>query len=79
MLSRNKLGYDEGLAAMVGDPLYDEPWRAYIDMVRRQGEWVPRNGALDVRMRQVGAGWLKPSSPGKAGTQVCSARRPSLM
>src|SRR6266446_2089916 len=40
VLSRNKLGYDEGLAAMAGDPLYDELWRAYIDMVRRQGGMV---------------------------------------
>jgi RHS repeat-associated protein len=28
------------------------------DMVRRQGEWVPRNGGLAVRMRQAGAGWV---------------------
>jgi hypothetical protein len=40
VLSRNKLGYDEGLAAIAGDPLYDELWRAYIDMVRRQGGMV---------------------------------------
>jgi hypothetical protein len=35
-LSRNRLGYDEGLAAMLGDPLYDEDWRGFLDMVRRQ-------------------------------------------
>jgi hypothetical protein len=35
-ISRNRLGYDEGLAAMRGDPLYPEPWREYIDMVRKQ-------------------------------------------
>ena len=35
-LCRNRLGYDEGLDAMAKDPFYDEPWRAYIDLVRRQ-------------------------------------------
>ena len=36
VLSRNRLGYDEGLAAMVGDPFYDDVWREYLQMVRRQ-------------------------------------------
>lgn len=35
-ISRNKLGYDAGLAGMSGDPLYNADWSAYIDMVRRQ-------------------------------------------
>jgi hypothetical protein len=35
-LSRNRLGYDEGLAAMLGDPVYDAAWREYLDLVRRQ-------------------------------------------
>jgi hypothetical protein len=35
-LSRNRLGYDEGLACMAGDPFYGEDWRAYIELVRRQ-------------------------------------------
>jgi hypothetical protein len=35
-ISRNRLGYDEGLAAMSHDPLFDADWRAYLDMVRRQ-------------------------------------------
>jgi hypothetical protein len=35
-LSRNRLGYDEGLAAMAGDPFYSDEWTGYIDMVRRQ-------------------------------------------
>jgi hypothetical protein len=37
VLSRNKLGYDEGLAAMASDPLFDADWRAYVELVRRQG------------------------------------------
>jgi hypothetical protein len=35
-LSRNRLGYAEGLASMSGDPFYADEWRAYIDLVRRQ-------------------------------------------
>ena len=35
-LSRNRLGYDEGLGCMAGDPFYDASWREYLDMVRRQ-------------------------------------------
>jgi hypothetical protein len=35
-LSRNRLGYDEGLAAMARDPLYDTDWRIYLDIIRRQ-------------------------------------------
>src|SRR6516165_7678750 len=32
-LSRNRLGYDRGLLAMMGDPLYDADWRAFLEMV----------------------------------------------
>jgi hypothetical protein len=35
-LSRNRLGYDVGMEAMIGDPLYDERWRGYLQMVRQQ-------------------------------------------
>jgi hypothetical protein len=35
-LSRNRLGYDGGLAAMAADPFYDAAWRAYLEMIRRQ-------------------------------------------
>jgi hypothetical protein len=35
-LSRNRLGYDEGLRRMHGDPSYDADWKTYIDFVRRQ-------------------------------------------
>jgi hypothetical protein len=36
VLSRNRLGYDEGLTCMSGDPLYTEEWRDYVELVRRQ-------------------------------------------
>src|SRR5262245_61901640 len=35
-LSRNKLGFDEGLRAVEGDPFYPKLWKNYIDLVRRQ-------------------------------------------
>ena len=35
-LSRNRLGYDEGIECLRADPFYDEDWRAFLDMVRRQ-------------------------------------------
>ncbi len=35
-ISRNRLGYDEGLASMAADPFYDDGWREFLDFVRRQ-------------------------------------------
>ena len=35
-LCRNRLRYDYGLDAMAGDLVYDEDWRQWIRMVRRQ-------------------------------------------
>jgi hypothetical protein len=36
VLCRNRLGYDGGLAAMTGDPLYDADWKAFVEMARKQ-------------------------------------------
>lgn len=35
-ISRNRLGYDRGLAAMAGDPSFDAMWQAWIRKLRRQ-------------------------------------------
>ncbi len=35
-LCRNRLGYDAGLGAMAGDPIYDENWSTWILTVRKQ-------------------------------------------
>lgn len=35
-ISRNRLGYIEGLTAMAADPHYDAEWSLYIETVRRQ-------------------------------------------
>jgi len=34
VISRNRLGYDEGVRAMAGDPVYDADWREYAEIVR---------------------------------------------
>jgi hypothetical protein len=36
VICRNRLRYDPGLTAMAGDPIYDEDWRKWILVVRRQ-------------------------------------------
>src|SRR2546425_9419349 len=35
-LSRNRLGYEEGLQRMGADGAYDANWKAYVEFVRRQ-------------------------------------------
>jgi hypothetical protein len=35
-LSRNRLGYDEGLVSLQSDPFYDADWKAFLEMVHRQ-------------------------------------------
>lgn len=35
-ICRNRLGYVDGLTAMIQDPPYDEAWRHYLDQVRKQ-------------------------------------------
>jgi len=35
-LCRNRLGYDRGREALAGDPAFDDVWREWIVMVRRQ-------------------------------------------
>jgi RNAse (barnase) inhibitor barstar len=48
-ISRNRLGYDEGLASMAADPFYDADWTTYFDMVRRQVGSVDFGDLLYVR------------------------------
>lgn len=36
VLSRNRLGYDEGLACMAADPFYDADWAAFLNQLRHQ-------------------------------------------
>ena len=34
-IARNRLGYDEGLTSVKGDPIYGADWAAYVELVRR--------------------------------------------
>jgi len=36
VISRNRLGYDDGLTALASEPLYDPDWRAFVSDLRRQ-------------------------------------------
>ena len=36
VLSRNRLGYDQGLRAMAGDSFYDSDWSAFMDDLQSQ-------------------------------------------
>ena len=35
-IARNRMSYDEGLAAVAGDPFYPQVWKDYIELVRIQ-------------------------------------------
>jgi len=35
-LARNRLGYDRGLEAIASDPMYDDDWRTWIRLLRRE-------------------------------------------
>jgi hypothetical protein len=35
-ICRNRLGYDDGLTAMSGDPIYNDEWCNYLELVRKQ-------------------------------------------
>lgn len=35
-LSRNRLGYTDGLVAIAGDPMYDDQWREWFSVLRRE-------------------------------------------
>jgi hypothetical protein len=35
-ISRNRLGFDDGLRAVEGDPFYPKIWQEYVDVVRRK-------------------------------------------
>ncbi len=48
-LCRNRLGYDYGLAAIAGDPIFTDDWREWILTVRRQVGLVDFADMLYVR------------------------------
>ncbi len=51
-LSRNRLGYDKGLEAIAGDPIFDGGWREWILTVRRQVGLIDIADLIYVRSEQ---------------------------
>jgi hypothetical protein len=51
-LCRNRLGYDKGLEAIAGDPAFDDGWREWIYIVRRQVGIVDFGDMIYVRSQQ---------------------------
>lgn len=83
-LSRNRLGYDAGLTAMRGDPLYDGAWRAYVELVRRQVGLVDfadlvylRSDLYVLEQRRKDAGYEPPLPPlfGEKEGKIARANR----
>ncbi|MBC8352726.1 MAG: hypothetical protein H8E66_12090 [Planctomycetes bacterium] len=52
VLCRNRLRYDQGLAAIASDPLYDEDWRRWILSVRHQVGFIDLADLLYMRSEQ---------------------------
>ncbi len=61
-LCRNRLGYDQGLAAVARDPIYDEGWKEWILTVRRQIGIVDFADLIYVRSQEY---VKKQGDPGK--------------
>ncbi|MBL9124429.1 MAG: hypothetical protein JNG90_12410 [Planctomycetaceae bacterium] len=51
-LCRNRLGYDKGLDAVAGDPIFDADWKEWIQTVRRQIGLVDLADLIYVRSAQ---------------------------
>jgi hypothetical protein len=51
-LSRNRLGYDRGLEAIAGDPIFTDQWRDWIMVVRRQVGLIDIADMIYVRSEQ---------------------------
>jgi hypothetical protein len=51
-LSRNRLGYDRGLEAIAGDPIFEAAWRDWILTVRRQVGLIDIADLIYVRSQQ---------------------------
>lgn len=51
-LSRNRLGYDRGLEAIAGDPIFTPEWRDWILIVRRQVGLIDIADMIYVRSEQ---------------------------
>jgi len=84
VLSRNRLGYDEGLSSMASDSFYDDLWRNYLDIVKRQGGMVDFADLVYLRsefyvldQRRRHAGYVPPVLPlfGEKEGKIAKANR----
>lgn len=77
-LCRNRLGYDRGLEAMAGDPIYDEQWRDFLEVVRRQIGLIDLSDIIYVRSelyRQTKGEAEKPILFGEKEGRIALANR----
>jgi hypothetical protein len=77
-LCRNRLGYDRGLEAMAGDPIYDATWDEWIRTVRRQIGMVDFADMIYVRSEHYQPGENDPPLPalfGRKEGQIALANR----
>lgn len=51
-LCRNRLNYDRGFTAMADDPVYDEPWRKWLLLVRKQVGFIDIADLIYLRSEQ---------------------------
>jgi hypothetical protein len=84
VLCRNRLGYDQGLACMAGDPFFDPAWRDYLGLVRRQVGAVDfadliylRSESYVAEQRRQDPGYLPPCPPlfGEKEGKIAKANR----
>jgi hypothetical protein len=69
-VSRTRLGYDAGLTAIAGDPIYSADWKAYVELTRRQAGTKDFADMVYLRSEQFVAdeqrakpGWEPPVPP----------------
>ncbi|WP_347243180.1 hypothetical protein [Thermogutta sp.] len=77
-LCRNRLGYDKGLEAMAGDPVYDDNWREFILDLRRQVGLIDIADMIFVRSeyyRQLRGDSEKPVLFGEKEGKIALANR----
>ncbi len=74
-LCRNRLGYDKGLEAIAGDPIFDDAWREWILIVRRQVGIVDFGDMIYVRSEQFVKDRLRKNADADAAGEAGVVRR----
>ena len=74
-LCRNRLGYDRGLQAIAGDPIFDPVWREWVLTVRRQVGMVDLADLIYVRSAHYLAVQAKRQRPAEPERPVLFGER----